>query len=69
MKVQELINKLEKVKKKNLQIVIRGTDPTDFLYHNEIEGLSEENIFYQTYDGDEFDFYYRRRFVIDGGLF
>lgn len=69
MTVQELINKLEKVKNKNLQIVIRGTDPTDFLYHNEIEGLSEENIFYQNYDGDEFDFYYRRRFVIDGGLF
>ena len=69
MTVQELINELEKVKNKNLQIVIRGTDPTDFLYHNEIEGTSEENIFYQNYDSDKFDFYYRRRFVIDGGLF
>ena len=69
MTVQELINKLEKVKNKNLQIVIRGTDPTDWVYNNEVEGISEENVFYESVDDGEVDCYYRRRFVIDGGLF
>lgn len=61
MTVQELINELEKVKNKNLQIVVRGTDPTDWVYNNEVEDISEENVFYEG------DCYYRRRLVIDGG--
>jgi len=65
MTVQELINELEKVKNKNLQIVIRGTDPTDWVYNNEVEDISEENVFYEGID----DCYYRRRLVIDGGSF
>ena len=65
MTVQELINKLEKVKNKNLQIVIRGTDPTDWVYNNEVEYVNEENVFYEGID----DCYYRRRLVIDGGIF
>ena len=67
MTVQELINELEKVKNKNLQIVVRGTDPTDWIYNNEVEGISEENVFYEGIDDD--DCYYRRRLVIDGGSF
>lgn len=63
MTVQELINELEKVENKNLKIVIRGTDPTDYQYNNDIEGLGVENVYYEWLDG------YRRRFVIDGGCF
>jgi hypothetical protein len=69
MTVQELINELEKVKNKNLQIVIRGTDPTDWVYHNEVGYISESNVFYESIDDDEVDCYYRRRLVIDGGMF
>ena len=65
MTVKELISELEKVKNKNLQIVIRGTDPTDWVYNNEVEYVSEENVFYEGID----DCYYRRRLVIDGGIF
>lgn len=65
MTVKELINELEKVKNKNLQIVIRGTDPTDWVYNNEVEYVNEENVFYEEID----DCYYRRRLVIDGGIF
>ena len=65
MTVQELINELQQVKNKNLQIVIRGTDPTDWVYHNEVGYISESNVFYEGID----DCYYRRRLVIDGGSF
>jgi hypothetical protein len=62
MTVQELINELEKVKNKNLKVVIQGVDPTDWVYNNEIEGIGEKNVY------DE-EIGYRRRFVIDGGMF
>ena len=39
MTVKELIKELEKVKNKELEIVIQGTDPTDYVYYNEIEML------------------------------
>jgi hypothetical protein len=65
MTVQELIDKLSQVKNKNLKIVVRGTDPTDWTYNNDLEGISEENVFY----GDIDDCYYRRRLVLDGGMF
>jgi hypothetical protein len=65
MTVQELINELEKVKNKNLQIVVRGSDPTDWIYNNEVEGVSEQNVFFDNID----ESYYRRRLVIDGGMF
>jgi hypothetical protein len=63
MTVQELINELEKVENKNLKIIIRGTDPTDYQYNNDVEELGVENVYYEELDG------YRRRFVIDGGCF
>ncbi len=34
MTVKELIEELEKVKNKNLKVVVRGCDPTDWVYHN-----------------------------------
>jgi hypothetical protein len=66
MTVQELIDQLNQVKNKNLKVVVRGTDPTDWVYHNNLEGIiGEENVFYEGID----DCYYRRRLVIDGGMF
>jgi hypothetical protein len=62
MTVQELINELEKVKNKNLKVVIQGVDPTDWVYNNEVVDIGEQNVYY-----DEIG--YRRRFVIDGGMF
>jgi hypothetical protein len=62
MTVQELIDELQKVKNKNLKIVVRGSDPTDYVYYNNIECTSVGNV----YD-DEIG--YRKRFIIDGGMF
>jgi len=62
MTVQELINELIKVENKNLKVVVQGCDPTDYTYYNDVEGIGVENV----YD-DEIG--YRRRFVIDGGMF
>lgn len=62
MTVKELIEELQKVENKNLKVVVRGVDPTDWVYNNEIEDVSVENVF------DE-EIGYRRRFVIDGGMF
>jgi hypothetical protein len=62
MTVQELINELEKVKNKNLKVVIQGVDPTDWVYNNEIVDIGEQNVYNEEIG-------YRRRFVIDGGMF
>jgi hypothetical protein len=62
MTVQELINELEKVKNKNLKVVVQGCDPTEWVYNNEVEDVGEQNVY------DE-EIGYRRRFVIDGGMF
>ena len=65
MTVQELIDQLNQVKNKNLKIVVKGTDPTYWIYNNDVEGVSEENVFYDDIE----NCYYRRRLVIDGGMF
>jgi hypothetical protein len=62
MTVQDLINELNKVENKNLKVVVQGCDPTDYTYYNDVEGVGVQNV----YD-DEIG--YRRRFVIDGGMF
>jgi hypothetical protein len=62
MTVKELIEELQKVENKNLKVVIKGVDPTDWVYNNKIEDVSVENVF------DE-EIGYRRRLVIDGGMF
>jgi hypothetical protein len=62
MTVQELIDELQKVKNKNLKIVVRGCDPTDYVYHNDVDGVDVQNVY------DE-EIGYRKRFVIDGGMF
>jgi hypothetical protein len=62
MTVQELINELQQVKNKNLKVVVQGCDPTDWVYNNDVEDVGEQNVY------DE-EIGYRRRFVIDGGMF
>jgi hypothetical protein len=63
MTVQELINKLNKVKNKELEVVIRGTDPTDWTYNNEIESCEVEEVYFEDEEEE------RKCFVIDGGMF
>jgi hypothetical protein len=64
MTVKELIEELEKVENKNLKVVVTGIDPTDYVYVNRIEktDINVENVY------DE-EIGYRKRFVIDGGMF
>jgi len=62
MTVKELIEELQKVENKNLKVVVQGYDPTDWIYNNEVEGVGVQNVY------DE-EIGYRRRFVIDGGMF
>ena len=62
MTVQELINELNKVENKNLKVIVQGCDPTDYVYYNDVDGVDVENVY------DE-EIGYRRRFVIDGGMF
>ncbi len=37
MTVQELIEILEKVENKNLEVIVQSTDPTDWTYNNDVE--------------------------------
>jgi hypothetical protein len=62
MTVKELIEELQKVENKNLKVVVQGYDPTDWIYNNEVEGVGVQNVY------DE-EIGFRRRFVIDGGMF
>ena len=63
MTVQELINRLNRVKDKSVEVIIRGTDPTDWTYNNEIDSCGVEKVYFE--DDEE----KRKCFVIDGGMF
>jgi len=63
MTVQDLINELQKVENKNLKVVVRGTDPTGYQYNNNVEDCGVKNVYYEGLVS------YRKRFVIDGGVF
>ena len=67
MTVQELIKKLEKVKDKNIEVIVQGCDPTDWTYYNEVEGVGVEKV-YLTEDG-EINNDKTKVFIIDGGMF
>ena len=73
MTVQELINKLQKVENKELEVIIKGTDPTDFTYYNEIVDMEEEEIYNEDFeydeDGENDDDEFTTKFVIDAGMF
>jgi hypothetical protein len=64
MTVKQLIKQLEKVKNKELEIVIQGTDPTDYVYYNEIEMLGVEKVYLSEDDNKK-----TKVFIIDGGDF
>jgi len=67
MTVKELIEVLEKVENKNLKVVVKGIDPTDYVYVNRIDedDIDVENICIPTEDS----YIIRRRLVINGGMF
>ena len=62
MTVQELIEILEKVENKDLDIIVQSTDPTDYVYHNDVEYVGVDKVYLD-------DSYTKKTkvFVIDGG--
>ena len=66
MTVQELINELLKVENKDLKVIIKGTDNTDFDYFNEVKSCKVKKV---ELENDEDDFERVKCFVIDGGDF
>ena len=50
MTVKELIAKLQQIEDQDVNVVIKGTDPTDWTYYNEIESISFEQ---HTIEHDE----------------
>lgn len=64
MTVNQLIKKLEKVKNKELEVVIQGTDPTNWVYYNEIEMEGVEKVYLSEDDTKKTKVY-----IIDGGMF
>jgi hypothetical protein len=64
MTVKKLIKKLEKVKDKELEVVIQGIDPTDYTYYNEIEMLGVDKVYLSEDDNKKTKVY-----IIDGGMF
>jgi len=65
MTVKELIKVLEKVENKNLKIVIRGEDPSDYVYFKNIEGVKVGKVYYEGLE----EYKVRKRVIIDGGVF
>jgi hypothetical protein len=62
MTVQELIDKLNQVENKNLEVVVQVTDPTDWEYNNSIEFTEVQSVLLVEDDDDETEV-----FVINGG--
>jgi hypothetical protein len=65
MTVKELIGMLEKVENKNLKVVIRGEDPSDYVYFKNIEGVKVGKVYYEGLE----EYKIRKRVIIDGGVF
>jgi hypothetical protein len=64
MTVKELIKKLERVKDKDIEVVIQGIDPTDYIYYNEVERLGVDKVYLSEDDNKKTKVY-----IIDGGMF
>ena len=62
MTVKELIKKLEKVKDRDIEVIVQSTDPTDYVYHNSVEYVGVDKVYLD-------DSYTKKTkvFVIDGG--
>jgi len=63
MTIKELIEVLEKVENKDLEVVVQVTDPTDWEYNNSIEFTEVQSVLLVEDDDDETEV-----FVINGGL-
>jgi hypothetical protein len=64
MTVKELIKKLEKVKDKDLEVIIQGTDPTNYIYYNDVEYIGTDKVYLSDFDNKK-----TKVFIIDGGMF
>jgi len=64
MTVNELIKLLEKVKDKEVEVIIQGIDPTEYVYYNNIENLGIEKVYLSEDDDKK-----TKVFIIDGGEF
>ena len=62
MTVKELIEVLEKVKNKDLEVIIQTTDPTDWVYRNDVEYTGVEEVLLSDFDEEETEV-----FIIYGG--
>ncbi len=62
MTIKELIEVLEKVENKDLEVVVQVTDPTDWEYNNSIEFTEVQSVLLCEFDDDETEV-----FVINGG--
>ena len=64
MTVKELIKKLEKVKDQDMDVIVQGIDPTDYIYYNDVDGVGVEKVYLSEDDDEE-----TKVFIIDGGMF
>ena len=64
MTVNQLIKKLKKVKDKDIEVIVQGTDPTNWIYYNEIEMEGVEKVYLSEDDTKKTKVY-----IIDGGMF
>jgi hypothetical protein len=64
MTVKELIKKLEKVKDKDMDVIVQGIDPTDYIYYNDVDSVGVEKVYLSEDDDEE-----TKVFIIDGGMF
>jgi hypothetical protein len=77
MTIKELIEKLQQVENQDIEIIIKGTGPDEWVYMNEIEDLKQINCIAIEGEGlvevedDEIDEDNDviQVFVIDGGMF
>jgi hypothetical protein len=63
MTVKELINKLSQIENQDLEVLIKGIDPTDYIYYNDIEGVEVDDVYDENLDEE------KKFVVIDGGEF
>lgn len=76
MTVQELITQLQQFDP-NIEVRVKGTDPTNWIYQNEIKCVEEDNSNWEDEleatewdeDGDEVEWEGKKIIVIDGGIF
>jgi len=64
MTVKKLIEQLSKLNPE-LDVIIQGTDPTDWTYYNDVVGkVKEQNVYLSENDGKK-----TKVVIIDGGCF